>query len=153
VVLRENGIYTYFAADIAYHLNKFERGFDRVIDVWGADHHGYISRVKGALTAAGADADRLTVALVQFAVLYRNGVRKPRCRPVPASTSRCATCAPKSATMPPLLLRAAQVRPASRFRPRPGQIAKQRQPGVLHPVRPCPHLQRAERLGRQRSAI
>jgi arginyl-tRNA synthetase len=75
VVLRENGIYTYFAADIAYHLNKFERGFDRVIDVWGADHHGYISRVKGALTAAGADADRLTVALVQFAVLYRNGVK------------------------------------------------------------------------------
>jgi arginyl-tRNA synthetase len=73
VVKRENGIYTYFAADIAYHLNKFERGFDRVIDVWGADHHGYISRVKGALTAAGADADRLTVALVQFAVLYRNG--------------------------------------------------------------------------------
>jgi arginyl-tRNA synthetase len=73
VVLRENGIYTYFAADIAYHLNKFERGFDRVIDVWGADHHGYISRVKGALTAAGEDADRLTVALVQFAVLYRNG--------------------------------------------------------------------------------
>ncbi len=75
VVLRENGIYTYFAADIAYHLNKFERGFDRVIDVWGADHHGYIARVKGALTAAGADADRLTVALVQFAVLYRNGVK------------------------------------------------------------------------------
>ncbi len=73
VVCRENGIYTYFAADIAYHLNKFERGFDRVIDVWGADHHGYIPRVKGALTAAGADADKLTVALVQFAVLYRNG--------------------------------------------------------------------------------
>jgi len=73
VVRRENGIYTYFAADIAYHLNKFERGFARVIDVWGADHHGYIPRVKGALTAAGADAERLTVALVQFAVLYRNG--------------------------------------------------------------------------------
>ncbi|OYY93312.1 MAG: arginine--tRNA ligase [Hydrogenophilales bacterium 28-61-23] len=73
VVLRENGIYTYFAADIAYHLNKFERGFERVIDVWGADHHGYISRVKGALTAAGADAERMIVTLVQFAVLYRNG--------------------------------------------------------------------------------
>ena len=73
VVRRENGIYTYFAADIAYHLNKFERGFSRVIDVWGADHHGYIPRVKGALTAAGMDADRLMVALVQFAVLYRNG--------------------------------------------------------------------------------
>jgi len=73
VVRRENGIYTYFAADIAYHLNKFERGFKHVIDVWGADHHGYISRVKGALTAAGEDADRLIVTLVQFAVLYRNG--------------------------------------------------------------------------------
>jgi len=73
VVRRENGIYTYFAADIAYHLNKFERGFSRVIDVWGADHHGYIARVKGALKAAGVDPDRLTVALVQFAVLYRNG--------------------------------------------------------------------------------
>jgi arginyl-tRNA synthetase len=73
VVRRENGIYTYFAADIAYHINKFERGFNRVLDVWGADHHGYIPRVKGALTAAGLDANRLTVALVQFAVLYRNG--------------------------------------------------------------------------------
>lgn len=73
VVRRENGAYTYFAADIAYHLNKFERGFSRVIDVWGADHHGYIARVKGALAAAGADPERLTVALVQFAVLYRNG--------------------------------------------------------------------------------
>lgn len=77
VVKRDNGIYTYFAADIAYHLNKFERGFDRVIDIWGADHHGYIPRVKGALTAAGADADRLTVALVQFAVLYRDGQKVP----------------------------------------------------------------------------
>ena len=73
VVRRDNGIYTYFAADIAYHLNKFERGFDRVIDVWGADHHGYIPRVKGALVAAGVDPERLTVTLVQFAVLYRNG--------------------------------------------------------------------------------
>ena len=73
VVQRENGIYTYFASDIAYHLNKFERGFDRVIDVWGADHHGYVPRVKGALQALGRDPERLTIALVQFAVLYRNG--------------------------------------------------------------------------------
>ena len=76
VVKRDNGIYTYFAADIAYHLNKFERGFDRVIDVWGADHHGYIPRVKGALQAAGADPDRLVVALVQFAVLWEGGQKK-----------------------------------------------------------------------------
>ncbi len=73
VVQRENGQYTYFASDIAYHLNKFERGFDLVIDVWGADHHGYIPRVKGALEAIGFDKERLAVALVQFAVLYRNG--------------------------------------------------------------------------------
>jgi arginyl-tRNA synthetase len=71
VVRRENGQYTYFASDIAYHLDKFERGFDLVIDVWGADHHGYIPRVKGALAALDADPERLAVALVQFAVLYR----------------------------------------------------------------------------------
>lgn len=73
VVRRENGQHTYFASDIAYHLNKFERGFDEVIDVWGADHHGYIPRVSGALSALGVDARRFIVALVQFAVLYRNG--------------------------------------------------------------------------------
>ena len=73
VVQRENGLYTYFASDIAYHLNKFERGFDKVINIWGADHHGYISRVNGAITALGLDANKLQVALVQFAVLYRNG--------------------------------------------------------------------------------
>ncbi len=73
VVQRENGQYTYFAPDIAHHLNKFERGFDLAIDVWGADHHGYAPRVKAALQALGLDPARLTVALVQFAVLYREG--------------------------------------------------------------------------------
>ena len=73
VVQRDNGLYTYFASDIAYHLNKYERGFDRIIDIWGADHHGYIARVKGAITALGLDVSKFEVALVQFAVLYRNG--------------------------------------------------------------------------------
>lgn len=73
VVQRENGLYTYFASDIAYHLNKYERGFDRVIDIWGADHHGYIARVKGAIAALGLPPEKLEVSLVQFAVLYRNG--------------------------------------------------------------------------------
>ena len=72
---RENGQYTYFASDIAYHLDKFERGFDIAINVWGADHHGYIARVKGALAALGLNPERLTIALVQFAVLYRGGQR------------------------------------------------------------------------------
>ena len=73
VVQRENGLFTYFASDIAYHANKYERGFDRIIDIWGADHHGYIPRVKGALEALGLPPEKLDVALVQFAVLYRDG--------------------------------------------------------------------------------
>jgi arginyl-tRNA synthetase len=73
VVQRENGLYTYFASDIAYHLNKYERGFDRIINIWGADHHGYIARVKGAITALHLAPEKLDVALVQFAVLYRDG--------------------------------------------------------------------------------
>ena len=77
VMQRENGQYTYFASDIAYHLDKFERAFDLVIDIWGADHHGYVPRVKGALAALGLDPGRLIVALVQFAVLYRGGRKVP----------------------------------------------------------------------------
>jgi arginyl-tRNA synthetase len=76
VVVRENGQYTYFASDIAYHHNKLERGFDQIIDIWGADHHGYIPRVKAALRALGADDAKLTVLLVQFAALWRDGVRQ-----------------------------------------------------------------------------
>jgi len=71
VVVRENGQYTYFASDIAYHHHKLERGFDQLIDVWGADHHGYIPRVRAAIRALGADDNKLKVLLVQFATLYR----------------------------------------------------------------------------------
>ncbi len=71
VVVRDNGQTTYFASDIAYHLNKCQRGFDTVIDIWGSDHHGYIPRVKASLAAMGQDVERLKVLLVQFAVLYR----------------------------------------------------------------------------------
>jgi arginyl-tRNA synthetase len=73
VLVRENGQITYFASDIAYHMTKLERGFERVIDIWGADHHGYVPRIKGALAALGDDPARLDVLLVQFAVLYRGG--------------------------------------------------------------------------------
>ncbi len=75
VVLRANGNHTYFATDIAYHHNKLERGFEHVINIWGADHHGYIKRVKASMSALGLDADALTVLLVQFAVLYRGGAK------------------------------------------------------------------------------
>jgi arginyl-tRNA synthetase len=73
VVVRNNGITTYFASDIAYHQEKFERGFDRVIDVWGADHHGYIPRMKAAVAASGTDPDRFQVILVQLVNLLRGG--------------------------------------------------------------------------------
>ncbi len=73
VLVRDNGQGTYFASDVAYHLEKFERGFDRILDIWGADHHGYIARVKAALTALGLDAGRLDVQLVQFVSLWRGG--------------------------------------------------------------------------------
>jgi arginyl-tRNA synthetase len=71
VVVRDNGQATYFASDIAYHLNKYQRGFDEIIDIWGADHHGYIPRVKAAVQAMSQNVDQLKVLLVQFAVLYR----------------------------------------------------------------------------------
>ena len=64
---------TYFAADIAYHRNKFERGFDRVINLWGADHHGYIARMKAAVGALGYKPEQLEVLILQMVSLYRNG--------------------------------------------------------------------------------
>jgi arginyl-tRNA synthetase len=73
VVQRDNGLYTYFASDIAYHLNKYERGFDQMINIWGADHHGYIPRVRAAIQAMDLDEQKLVIALVQFAILYRGG--------------------------------------------------------------------------------
>lgn len=75
VVKRANGQTTYFASDIAYHMNKFDRGFDQVVNIWGADHHGYITRVKAAIQALGYNPDNLVVRLVQFAILYRGEER------------------------------------------------------------------------------
>ena len=75
VVVRENGVSTYFASDIAYLWNKFERGFDRVIYVFGADHHGYIARLKAAAAGLGLDPGKIEILLVQFAILYEGGQR------------------------------------------------------------------------------
>lgn len=73
VVIRNNGVPTYFASDIAYHLNKLERGFDKVINIWGADHHGYIPRIKAAIKAFGNNQDVIQVILVQLVNLLRDG--------------------------------------------------------------------------------
>lgn len=73
VLIRANGHPTYFAADIAYHRNKFDRGFDTCIDVWGADHHGHVARMKGAMDAVGLKGDNLQVVLIQLVRLMRDG--------------------------------------------------------------------------------
>jgi arginyl-tRNA synthetase len=73
VVIRENGRTTYFASDIAYIMNKLDRGFDRAIYVLGADHHGYVARLRAAASGLGEDPDKLEIMLIQFAVLYRFG--------------------------------------------------------------------------------
>jgi arginyl-tRNA synthetase len=73
VLVRANGTHTYFASDIAYHLDKYQRGFDRLINIWGADHHGYITRIKAAVEALGKDPKCLQIPLVQFANLYKGG--------------------------------------------------------------------------------
>jgi arginyl-tRNA synthetase len=73
VVIRENGVKTYFASDIAYHFDKRERGYDHLIDILGSDHHGYVARVRAGLTAMGYEADSLEVELMQFVALYRGG--------------------------------------------------------------------------------
>ena len=73
VLIRQNGNPTYFAADIAYHKNKFERGFTTLIDIWGADHHGHVMRMKGAMDAIGCSGHKLTVVLMQLVNLLRDG--------------------------------------------------------------------------------
>lgn len=73
VVIRENGDPTYLAADIAYHRDKFERGFGTLVDIWGADHHGYVCRVKAAMKALGYDPEKLRILLLQMVSLYRGG--------------------------------------------------------------------------------
>jgi len=75
VVVRKNGSTTYLASDIAYHLNKIKRGYDHLIDIWGADHHGYIARIKAAMQAFGQEPAKLEILMVQFAILYRGKER------------------------------------------------------------------------------
>ena len=73
VLVRDNGRTTYFASDVAYHKNKIERGFDKLINVWGADHHGYIKRIEASIESLGSNKNKLIVKLVQFANLFKDG--------------------------------------------------------------------------------
>ena len=73
VLVRDNGKATYFASDVAYHKNKIDRGFDKLINVWGADHHGYIKRIEASIENLGSNKNKLAVKLVQFANLFKDG--------------------------------------------------------------------------------
>ena len=73
VLQRSNGEYTYFSSDVAYHLDKYNRAYDRIINIWGSDHHGYLPRVRAAMEASGKDTEKLEVVFMQFANLIRNG--------------------------------------------------------------------------------
>ncbi|MGZ7446037.1 arginine--tRNA ligase [Paenibacillus sp. TH7-28] len=73
VLVKNDGTYTYLTPDIAYHRNKYDRGFDRIINIWGADHHGYIPRVKAAMQAIGKDPEKLTVLIAQMVSLFQDG--------------------------------------------------------------------------------
>jgi arginyl-tRNA synthetase len=73
VLIKNDGTYTYLTPDIAYHRDKYRRGYDRIINIWGADHHGYIPRMKAAMSALGLDAGKLTVLIAQMVSLYQNG--------------------------------------------------------------------------------
>lgn len=73
VLVKNDGTYTYLTPDIAYHRNKYDRGYDRMINIWGADHHGYIPRVKAAMQALGNDPDKLTVLIAQMVSLFQDG--------------------------------------------------------------------------------
>ncbi len=76
VLVKQDGSYTYLSPDIAYHKNKLDRGFDKLINVWGADHHGYIPRMRAAIQALGYNADTLEVEIIQMVNLFENGEKK-----------------------------------------------------------------------------
>ena len=149
VVVRENGVKTYFASDIAYHLDKRERGFDLLLDILGSDHHGYVARVRAGLEAMGEPpaSPRGAAGAVRDAVPRRREGADVHAlgrvhHPAPAAQR-------SGQRRLPLLLRDAQQRPAPGLRPGAGQVAHQREPGVLHPVRACARGQRAAPAGGQ----
>ena len=141
VVVRENGATTYFASDLGYLLNKFERGFERAIYVLGADHHGYIARLKAAAQGLGFDPDKIEIPLVQFAILFRG--QRARADVDARRQLRHAARAARGSRhrRRALLLRDARQRPAPGLRPGPGQEPLERQPGLLRAVRACARRQ------------
>ena len=140
VVIRENGIPTYLAADIAYHRDKFQRGFEKVINIWGADHHGYISRVKASIAALGYDPERLEVLILQLVNLFQGGqvVRMSKRTGQGVTLTELIEEVGKDAARFFFIMRSIDSQLDFDL-----DLAKSRSnenPGLLYPVRPCPYL-------------
>jgi len=149
VLVRSTGAPTYFASDIAYHYDKFvTRGFDRVINIWGADHQGHVPRMKAAVTALGVDPDRLEIIIYQ---LVHAEARRGSGSPLEARRRDRHAALPRRRSRRrrrSLQLRDARRRLAHGVRHRAGEAAERREPRVLRPVRPRPH-RRHPRPGRR----
>ena len=142
VIVRENGIKTYFASDIAFVFNKRQRGFEHLLYVWGADHHGYITRLRAGLIALGGPPECFEVRLVQFVSLFRGGEKvQMSTRSGEFVTLRELRSGGGQRCGAPVL-RDAQQRSASGLRPRAREVPLQRQPGVLHSVCACARRER-----------
>ena len=151
-VMRANGTHTYFASDIAYHFNKGARGFDLLVNVFGADHHGYASRIKASFEALGYDPASLQVRLVQFAVLYRGGQKIPMSTRAGEFVTLRGVARGSRQRRGAVFLCVAKKRSAHGLRSRPRQSAIRRQSGLLYSVCPCPYLQRVPAVGGKKHA-
>ena len=154
VLVRSNGEFTYLLPDIAYHRDKYARGFDTLIDVWGADHHGYVARLRFALQALGHPADAFTVCIIQLVQLLRDGqeVRlSKRTGEIVTVDEMLDEVGPDAARLT-YLLQSVDSRQA--FDLTAGRRPEEREPGLLRPVRQRPHpLPRpGGRRGRHRAA-
>ena len=142
ILIRGTGEPTYFTSDIAYHANKIRRGFQRLINIWGADHGGYIPRVKAAIHALGCDPEILQVILLQMVRVLRDGLPAPMSKRIGAvrGAARGGERGGEGRRAFPVPHQA--LRGAARLRHRGREEAEHGQPGLLRPVRPCPGLQR-----------
>ena len=153
VLVRQTGAPTYFLSDIAYHRDKMDRGFDHLIDIWGADHHGYVPRMKAMFTALPPhDPDRLELIIGQLVNLLESGVarRMSKRRGDIVTVDDLIEAIGVDAVR--FFMVGAQPRLDARPRPRPGGRAVEQEPGLLRAVRPRAHLQRARQPGRASAA-
>ena len=159
VLVRSTGLPTYFASDIAYHYDKFiTRGFDRVIDIWGADHQGHVSRVKTAVAGARRRRRRGSRSCSTSSSASSAAARSCGSRSAPARSSRCARSSTRSAPTPRASSSSRAPPTPDGVRPRPREAAERREPGLLRPVRPRPHRRHPHegarrRLSRRRRAM